>query len=70
MNLVKQEPVVSAGLVSAVVALAAAFGFHWSAAVVGPVLAGLSLVLSAVVRSRVTPVKAVKPAPEEQRPAS
>lgn len=56
MNLIRQEPAVSAGTVAAVVSVAAAFGFRWSAGVVGAVLAVLSLVLSVIVRSRVTPV--------------
>ena len=46
----------SAGIVAAVVALAAAFGFSLSAPVVGSILAALTLVLGAVVRSRVSPV--------------
>jgi hypothetical protein len=66
MNLLKSEPAVSAGLVAAVVSLAAAFGLHWSAPVVGAILAVLSLALSVIVRSRVTPVAtppAARPAP-------
>jgi hypothetical protein len=52
----KREPAMAAAIVSAVVALAAAFGFRWSAYVVGGILAVLTLVLGAVVRSRVSPV--------------
>ena len=51
----KREPAMSAGIVSAVVALASAFGFRLSASVVGGVLAALTLILSALVRSRVSP---------------
>jgi len=62
VNLIRQEPAVTAGTVSAIVALAAGFGFHWSAPVVGAVLAGVSLVSSVIVRSRVVPV--LKPPPQ------
>lgn len=68
MNPLTREPAVSAGTVAAVVALAAAFGFHLSAGVVGTVLAVLSLLLSVLVRSQVTPV-AAKPQPPVQPPA-
>jgi putative effector of murein hydrolase LrgA (UPF0299 family) len=54
----RREPAMSAGITSAVVALAAAFGLSLPADVVGGVLAVLTLALGAVVRSRVTPVKA------------
>ena len=62
MNVVQQEPAMSAGIVTAVVSLAAAFGFRWSAAVVAAVLAVLSLVLSVAVRSKVTPAPSPPPA--------
>jgi hypothetical protein len=68
MNLIQSEPAVSAGTVAAVVALAAAFGFHWSAGVVGAVLAGLSLLLSVIVRSRVAPVTSPPAAPPSPHP--
>jgi hypothetical protein len=57
----------SAGIVSAVVALAAAFGFRLSASVAGGVLAALTLLLSALVRSRVVPVT---PAPKGEHEGS
>lgn len=65
MNVLKQEPAVSSGVVAAVVALAAVFGLHLSPDVVGPVLAGLSLLLGVIVRSRVTPVTAPHQPPGE-----
>jgi len=61
--LLKREPAMASGIVTAVVALAAAFGFRWSASTVGSVLAVVTLVLSAVVRQHVTP------APPRPRPA-
>lgn len=54
--LLKREPAMAAAIVSAAVALAAAFGFRWSTSVVGGILAVLTLALGAVVRSRVSPV--------------
>jgi hypothetical protein len=56
VHILQREPAISAGTVSAVVALAAGFGFHWSPGVVGAVLAGVSLASSVIVRSRVVPV--------------
>lgn len=57
MNLLKREPAVSAAVVSDIVALASALGFHLSATVVGIVVAAVTAVLGVVVRSQVTPVK-------------
>ena len=69
MNIVQQEPAVSGGIAAAVVSLAAGFGFHWSAGVVGTVLAVLSLALSVIVRSKVTPVAAPEPPAAPSAPA-
>lgn len=69
MNPLTREPAVSAGTVAAVVALAAAFGFHLSADVVGAILAVLSLLLSVLVRSQVTPAPPKAPQPPAPPPA-
>jgi hypothetical protein len=61
----RREPALSAGITSAVVALAAAFGFRLSASAVGGILAALTLLLSAVVRSRVQPVASTPQKPPE-----
>jgi len=58
MSLIQQEPVISGGVAAAVVSIAAGFGFHWSAGVVGAILAAVSLILSVIVRSKVTPAPA------------
>lgn len=49
----------SGGIVTAACTLAAVLGWHWSPAVVGPVLAAVTLGLSALVRSRVTPTASI-----------
>jgi hypothetical protein len=67
--LLKREPAMAAGIASAVVALAAAFGFRWPASVVGAVLAGVALLLGLLVRSQVTPVPA-RPKPAEGQHAA
>jgi hypothetical protein len=57
----KREPAMAAGITTAIVTLAAVFGLDWAATVVGPVVAVVTLMLSAVVRSRVTPAKPAAP---------
>lgn len=55
MKLLKLEPAVIAGLVSAVLALFIAFGVDLSQEQVGTIMAVVSAVLALVVRQAVTP---------------
>lgn len=57
MNPFDREPVLVLGLVQAVIALIAAFGFELSAQQVGAILAVTAAVLGYVTRTQVTPVK-------------
>lgn len=56
---VKNEPALIIGLVSAVIALALAFGFTLSDEQVGSIMAVVVAILAVVTRSQVTPTRAV-----------
>jgi hypothetical protein len=54
-SVLKREPSMSAGIVTAICTLAALLGLDWPPAVVAPVLAAVTLGLSVLVRQRVIP---------------
>ncbi len=60
LDRVKNEPVVTAALVTAIVGVAAYFGFDVKPDVVALILLGLGFVSAGVARSRVTPVDGQK----------
>jgi hypothetical protein len=62
MNIVKNEPALISGLVSAVIALLISFGFSLSDEQVGAIMAVVTIVLSIAVRMSVTPTNKLKDA--------
>jgi uncharacterized membrane protein YvlD (DUF360 family) len=73
IKIIRQEPALIAGLVTAAVALVIAFGVKMSADQVGAITAAVGAVLAVIVRSQVTPVVPtvtlpVSPAPSAGNP--
>lgn len=54
-NIIKQEPVLTMGVIQSAIALGVSFGLHLTAEQMGAILTASAAVLSLVVRRRVSP---------------
>jgi len=63
VNIIRNEPALISGLISAIIALAISFGAGLSDEQVGSIMAVVTIALSIVVRMVVTPTNKVPPEP-------